>query len=110
MIGGGGYGKMDLYEINQINGQWSTPKNLGSTINSSEQEKSPYLHTDGRTLFFASTNFPSIGGFDIFYSKKDSLGNWQTPVNLGYPINTIANEISFLLVQMGIKHILHLII
>ena len=99
----GGYGKMDLYEINQINGQWSKPKNLGPTINSSEYEKSPYLHTDGRTLFFASTNFPSIGGFDIFYSKKDSSGNWQNPVNIGYPINTIANEISLFVSTDGNK-------
>jgi len=90
----GGYGNIDLYEINLEDGKWSSPKNLGSTINSNEHEKSPYLHTDGKTLFFASTNFPSIGGFDIFYSRKDSLGSWQTPVNIGYPINTVADEIS----------------
>ncbi len=90
----GGYGKIDLYEINFENGKWTSPKNLGSTINSNEHEKSPYLHTDGKTLFFASTNFPSIGGFDIFYSRKDSLGVWQNPVNIGFPINTAADEIS----------------
>ena len=73
----GGYGKIDLYEINLQNGKWTDPKNLGSAINSNEHEKSPYLHTDGKTLFFASTNFPSLGGFDIFYSRKDSLGFWQ---------------------------------
>ena len=90
----GGYGKMDLYEISKVNDTWTSPKNLGSTINSNENEKSPYLHTDGKTLFFASTNFPSLGGFDIFYSRKDSLGNWQKPINIGYPINTVADEIS----------------
>ena len=89
-----GYGKIDLYEINWQNGKWTDPKNLGSAINSNENEKSPYLHTDGKTLFFASTNFPSIGGFDIFYSRMDSLGNWQEPQNIGYPINTVADEIS----------------
>ncbi len=90
----GGYGKMDLYEIYKENGNWTKPKNLGSNINSNEFEKSPYLHTDGKTLFFASTNHPTLGGFDIFYSRKDSLGNWQKPVNIGYPINTVADEIS----------------
>ena len=90
----GGYGKMDLYVISKVNDTWTSPKNLGSTINSNENEKSPYLHTDGKTLFFASTNFPSLGGFDIFYSRKDSLGNWQKPINIGYPINTVADEIS----------------
>ena len=90
----GGYGKMDLYEINRENGVWTCPKNLGSIVNSKEYDKSPYLHPDGKTLFFASTNFPSLGGFDIFFSKKDSLGIWGVPVNIGYPINTVADEIS----------------
>ena len=61
------------------------------------------MHTDGKTLFFASTNFPSIGGFDIFYSRKDSLGNWQNPVNIGYPINTVADEISLFVSTDGNK-------
>tara|TARA_B100001142_G_C14332559_1_gene654685 strand:- start:989 stop:2893 length:1905 start_codon:yes stop_codon:yes gene_type:complete len=91
----GGYGKIDLYEINWLNGKWTAPKNLGPVINSRENEKSPFLHTDGQTLFFASTNFPSLGGFDIFYSRKDSLGNWQRPINIGFPINTSVDEISF---------------
>jgi len=90
----GGYGKIDLYEINFQNGKWTNPKNLGSVINSNEHEKSPYLHTDGITLFFSSTNFPSLGGFDIFYSRKDNLGNWLEPKNIGYPINTVADQIS----------------
>ena len=90
----GGYGKMDLYEISRVNGVWTDPINVGPIINSDGFEKSPYLHTDGMTLFFASTRFPSLGGFDIFYSRKDSLGSWQEPVNIGYPINTVADEIS----------------
>ncbi|MDC0249598.1 OmpA family protein [Flavobacteriales bacterium] len=99
----GGYGKIDLYEINYENREWTSPKNLGSTINSNEHEKSPYLHPDGRTLFFASTNFPSIGGFDIFYSRKDSVGNWQSPINIGYPINTVDDEISLFVSTDGNK-------
>jgi len=90
----GGYGKTDLYEINFENNQWSAPKNLGTDINSAEEEKSPFLHTDGKTLFFSSTNFPTLGGFDIFYSRKDSLGKWQKPINIGYPINTSTDEVS----------------
>jgi len=90
----GGYGKIDLYEIQLVNGVWTDLKNLGSNINSNENEKSPYLHTDGKTLFFASQNFPTLGGFDIFYSRTDSLGNWGKPQNIGYPINSVADEIS----------------
>jgi len=99
----GGYGKIDLYEINWKNGNWTIPKNLGSAINSNEHEKSPYLHTDGKTLFFSSTNFPCLGGFDIFYSRMDSLGNWQEPQNIGYPINTVADEISLFVSTDGGK-------
>ena len=99
----GGLGKMDLYEINKVNGKWSKPVNLGPNINSSQSEKSPYLHTDGKTLFFSSTNFPSIGGFDIFYSRKDSLGFWNKPLNIGYPINTVSDEISLFVSTDGEK-------
>ena len=99
----GGFGKMDLYETNKVDGKWSKPVNLGPTINSSQSEKSPYLHTDGQTLFFSSTNFPSIGGFDIFYSRKDSLGFWGKPKNIGYPINTVSDEISLFVSTDGKK-------
>lgn len=99
----GGYGKMDLYEINRKNGVWGYPRNLGSIINSNEYEKSPYLHPDGKTLFFSSTNFPSLGGFDIFYSRKDSLGVWGVPVNIGYPINSVADDISLFVSTDGDK-------
>lgn len=91
----GGYGGVDLYIIyKKEDGKWTTPENLGDKINSKYQEKSPFLHVDGQTLFFASTRFPSIGGYDIFYSRKDSLGDWQEVKNIGYPINTISDEIA----------------
>ncbi len=97
----GGYGKTDLYETNFENNKWSAPKNLGANINSAEEEKSPFLHTDGKTLFFSSTNFPTLGGFDIFYSRKDSLGKWQKPINIGYPINTSTDEVSLFVTTDG---------
>ena len=91
----GGYGGVDLYIINKDNnGLWSKPINLGPKINSENNEKSPFLHTDGKTLFFASDNFPSLGGYDIFYSRKDSLNIWSKPINIGFPINSKFNEIS----------------
>jgi len=91
----GGYGGVDLYIINKDNnGLWSKPISLGPKINSENNEKSPFLHTDGKTLFFASDNFPSLGGYDIFYSRKDSLNMWSKPINIGFPINSKFNEIS----------------
>ena len=91
----GGFGGVDLYSIRKNNyGEWSDPINLGAIVNSENNEKSPFLHTDGKTLYFASDNFPSLGGYDIFFSKMDTLGNWGNPKNIGYPINTSFNEIS----------------
>lgn len=91
----GGYGGLDLYAITKSdNGNWGNPKNLGPLINTKNEEKSPFLHPDGETLFFASTQFPSLGGFDIFFSRRDTTGNWQKPVNIGYPINTVSDQVS----------------
>ena len=102
----GGYGGIDLYQISKNRfGEWSEPQNLGPKINSLKNEKSPFLHVDGKTLFFASDNFPSLGGYDIFYSRKDSLNNWQKPINIGYPINTSSNEISLFVSTDGQKAI-----
>ena len=56
-------------------------------------------------MFFASDNFPSLGGYDIFYSRKDSLNKWQKPINIGYPINTSSNEISLFVSTDGQKAI-----
>lgn len=97
----GGYGGTDLYEIKKIGDKWSDPVNLGPVINSSGSEKSPFLHIDGKTLFFSSNNFPSLGGFDIFFSRKDSLEHWSNPENIGFPINSIADETSLFVTTDG---------
>jgi len=99
----GGYGETDLYEIKLNNGVWSDPVNLGSRINSVKSEKSPFLHTDGKTLFFASDYFPSLGGYDIFFSRKDSIGEWSEPKNIGFPVNTENDEFSFIVSTDGRK-------
>lgn len=88
----GGYGGMDLYAA-QLTGKgtWSTAQNLGPNINTSGDEMFPFIHFDNTTLYFTSNGWKSIGGSDIFVAKK--IGNsFSTPVNLGYPINTIDNE------------------
>lgn len=84
----GGYGGYDLWSSRlQADGQWGTPVNLGPQINTAFDESAPYVHADDRTLYFASNGWPGFGDKDIFVSTKDSLGDWQTPVNMGYPIN-----------------------
>lgn len=84
-----GYGETDLYMVHkEKNGEWTAPVNLGTNINTKYAEESPCLSIDGKTLFFASKGWNSMGGFDIFYSTYDDASNsWSKPVNFGYPIN-----------------------
>jgi hypothetical protein len=80
----------DLYvTLQDDRGNWSNPINLGKQINTAEDEISPFLAADGRTLFFASNGRPGYGGYDIFMSKRigSSWNNWTEPVNLGPEIN-----------------------
>ncbi|MCM1169858.1 MAG: OmpA family protein [Bacteroides sp.] len=89
----GGFGKSDLWRSRLMQGGvWSEPENLGPNINTSGDENSPFLHPDGKTLYFASNGHGGMGGMDLFVSRMDSNGNWSAPQNLGYPINTSADE------------------
>lgn len=87
----GGYGGMDLWKTVFIDGHWSTPENLGPTINTPGNEMSPFINYDDQTLFFSSDGHIGMGGQDLFRSQKSDTG-WTRPVNLGYPINTEGNE------------------
>lgn len=84
----GGQGGYDIWQTSlKSDGQWGQPQNLGPTVNTPYDESSPYIHADNRTLYFASNGWPGLGDKDIFKSRKDSNGNWEQPVNLGFPIN-----------------------
>ena len=88
----GGFGGMDIWKTTFEHGQWTEPVNLGSTINTPGNEMSPFIHYDDHTLYFASDGHPGMGGMDLFVSHRDDDGLWNTPQNLGYPINTHADE------------------
>lgn len=89
-----GQGGLDIYSsIKDEKGVWSIPRNLGETINTSENEGSPFLHSNGQTLFFASKGHVGFGGYDLYATDIEN-GKWQTPRNLGYPINDQWNQLS----------------
>lgn len=73
---------------------WGKPENLGSAINTAEDERSPFIGADGTTLYFASNGLEGFGGFDIYTSIME-LGEWGEPVNLGRPINSQDDEMFF---------------
>jgi len=98
------YGNRDLYvSFLQDDGRWSEPLNLGSDINTSADELSPFLAPDDETLYFSSSGFSGYGGTDIYISRRldDTWTNWTEPENLGSEINTENDDIFFTLPPSG---------
>lgn len=88
----GGLGGADLYySVRQRDGSWGKPRNLGPKINTSQSEESPFIHPDGRTLYFRSKGYKGFGSFDIYTSRLKNK-QWGTPIHLGYPINTSGED------------------
>ena len=89
----GGKGQLDIWVCTrQPDGQWGAPVNLGKPINTALNEQAPFLHPDGQTLYFMSKGHPGMGAYDLYFSRRNEEGDWSTPQNLGYPVNTINNE------------------
>lgn len=97
----GGYGGMDIYKSElKDDGTWGRPVNLGKEINSRADEDAPFIHPSMNMLFFTSNGHGSMGGDDIFRTINRN-GKWLTPENMGYPINTTANDSYFTLIADG---------
>jgi outer membrane protein OmpA-like peptidoglycan-associated protein/tetratricopeptide (TPR) repeat protein len=93
----GGVGGYDIYKsFKDENGEWSEPINVGEPINTPGDEKSPFIHTDTRTLYFSSNGRPGVGGYDIYYVKLNDNNEKPEVKNIGYPINTENDEIGFI--------------
>src|SRR5574344_2788974 len=87
----GGFGKMDLWYVD-LNNEKAKPVNLGSTINTTGNEITPFYYNDDEELYFSSDTHYGFGGFDIFRSDG-WLTRWTTPENLKKPINSSANDV-----------------
>ncbi len=81
----GGFGGYDIYVSEWKNNSWSEPKNMGSVINSPENDVFPFYHENGR-LFFSSRGHHETRDLDIFYTEKID-GEWIQPVSLPRPFN-----------------------
>jgi outer membrane protein OmpA-like peptidoglycan-associated protein len=100
----GGKGKYDIWVSHlQDNGLWTEPSNLGDSINTPDDEQSPFIHPNNRSLYFSSDGWPGMGGYDIFVATKKFPCDtcWSVPKNLGYPINTCNDEIGFIVNARG---------
>ncbi|MFH1004634.1 MAG: OmpA family protein [Bacteroidota bacterium] len=97
-----GQGGRDIWMCMQDkNGKWGKEKNLGAIINTSEDEEGIFIHPDGKTIYFSSKGHKSLGGYDIFKSVYDN-DKWSEPINLGSPINTIDDDLYFVITADGI--------
>jgi outer membrane protein OmpA-like peptidoglycan-associated protein len=92
----GGYGGFDIYRVTMLpNGAWSKPLNLGPKINTEFDDRAPFIHPDGVSLFFSSNGHETMGGFDIFQATDLGEDGWSTPENIGYPINTSDDDVFY---------------
>jgi outer membrane protein OmpA-like peptidoglycan-associated protein len=88
----GGYGAKDIwFSVKDENGRWTKARNAGAVINTKGNEESPFIHPDNFTLYFMSDGHPGMGNSDLFVAYFDG-DQWQKPRNLGYPINSEAEE------------------
>ncbi|MFT6883199.1 MAG: outer membrane protein OmpA-like peptidoglycan-associated protein [Marinoscillum sp.] len=85
----------DIWQSKLVNGSWSSPQGI-KEINSEFNEDSPFLSEDGKKLYFSSARPSGVGGYDIYVSNwNESDNKWGTPENLGFPINTMDDELYF---------------
>lgn len=94
----GGFGGTDIYMSKKNEkGEFGPAVLLGAEVNTPYDENSPFIHADGKTLYFSSNGHKSIGGFDIFATTIDVKTGEITSrtENLGYPINTAHDDVFF---------------
>ena len=98
---GGGLGKRDIWMSQKDReNNWEKAENMGSVLNTKDDEVSPFIHVNGSTLFFASKGYPGFGGFDLYKSEWiDST--WTTPENIGFPLNTHEDQVSLFVSTNG---------
>jgi outer membrane protein OmpA-like peptidoglycan-associated protein len=87
----GGEGGYDIWYARRVGAGWSTPQNLGPSINTPFNEATPFYNQEDQILYFASTGYPSLGGYDL-YETKGTIDNWGPVENEGFPLNTTYDE------------------
>ncbi len=95
----GGQGGQDIwFSYRTQNGvKWQKPENMGAVVNSKYDEETVEVSSDGKTLFFSSRGHNTMGGYDVFKTKRNDDGTWTEPENIGYPINTPYDDVFFML-------------
>jgi len=85
----------DLYvAFKGKDGVWGNVKSLGLDVNTFDDERSPFLYPDNKTLYFSSEGHAGLGGMDIFFATRldDTWVNWGIPKNLGKEVNSLGSD------------------
>ena len=87
------YYNCDICTSELRNGKWSGIRNMSEKVNREDTwESQPSITSDGKVLYFVSDREGGFGGYDIYCTCRDSLGEWGSPQNMGPQINTAGNE------------------
>ena len=103
----GGYGGADIYKsVKQPDGSWGRAVNMGSEVNTVGQDVNPFMHPNGTKLYFSSNGWYSkgMGGYDIFFIAQGETGEWSSPQNIGYPINSTRDNMNFYVATNGQRY------
>lgn len=99
----GGVGNRDIWVTTRDeNDAWTTPRNLGPSINTRYEDVSPFIHPNNTTLYYASNGRTGFGGYDIYYTQRRGE-SWEEVKNLGAPINTGEDQVSLFISSDGLK-------
>lgn len=92
----GGFGGLDLY-VSELDekGEWGLPSNLGETVNTEYDEDSPFIHNSDQVLFYSSKGHLGMGGYDVFFSRRQKDDTWGSAVNFGAPVNSTNDDVFF---------------
>ncbi|PID91626.1 MAG: hypothetical protein CSA96_07270 [Bacteroidetes bacterium] len=99
----GGEGGSDIwYSDRQSDGSWGKAVNMGPSINTDKDETCAYMAPDGSSFLFSSKGHFNMGGYDVFRSLREGEG-WSEPNNMGYPINTTADNTYYVPLNNGMS-------
>ncbi len=97
----GGLGFGDIYMTTKdAKGNWGPSTNVGQPLNTKYAEEGLFMIPDGKTLYFSSKGYGSMGGYDIFKTVLEN-GKWSMPENLGYPVNSPDDDVYFAISGSG---------
>ena len=95
-------GIRNIYATHLADSLWSVPALINEQLTSSSDEIYPMLSPDGQSLYFASKGLYGMGGYDLYVSQwNKETGDWDVPVNMGFPYSSPYDDFLFVNTEDG---------